>query len=247
VKGLWYKRTHGYSQAGLYIDLQMYVDEEQIVQSVPSQRFSVSFVGPIADEPQPPVPLLPEPSAIPVSLPALKQLSSKQASDHQLRISAKTLADTNRKEVKYIDGSAVPESAWQATIPLIRLDTQGKPVINDFVLDIINQPRAQQLMNQRLIDDEKVDELVRSIEDTPGIVNLPEKIGVLLCPKAYDRLNNIQYTGDVYDGLTPAERAFPADPAKAVISGSRKLVIIAGNHGSVAQVKVIKKAAEEGR
>lgn len=249
VKQLWLQNLNKKERKDLFFSLTAYEPKENDLMNVaPSkQRFLFSVLSMQPPPPPAAAPVLPSSAdAIPVTVASTAPMTAKEAAVHQHRTTARALMSENHKQVTYDDGSAVPSTAWHVVFPLFVNPENENEEPKLLFTDILDQTRAQQLMNQRTLDDSQVDMLVKSIWDTPGLVALPEKMGVLICERAYNRLNDRSFVGDIYDGLTDEEKSFPRDPVQAVLTGERKLIIIAGNHTTIAQLKVIKKAIADG-
>lgn len=250
VKLTWYFKKAHYKQGDLYFPLSTYEETEDVtlMQCVePVQRFLVSCVGRKESEPAlPPAPIVPDADSIPLDAGKTVITTVSEAASHQLRSQAAIAIEENHKTVTYEDDSQVPDKDWTIEIPLFYTDpVDGQ--IKMTITDIFDQSRAYKLMNQRTVNEEQVKLLAASLMDTPGLVELPTKIANLICRRAHNRLNDPKYKGDIYAGLSKAERAFPLDPVKAIIDGSRVLIPVAGSHGAVAQVLNIKKAIVSGR
>lgn len=246
----WYIASHKYYREGLYFPFTSYNLQESevdwdIADEFPVRDQKLRFLVSVKQVDAPAdVPHLqfPNPEDIRVDVSETLPTTFRQEADRQLRLSAGLAQSENRKTVTYEDGSAVPEQAWHVVIPLTGKDPITGESVVTLLDDIIDQSLAQQAMNQRALDDAAVNKLVTSIMETNGFVNLPEKFGVLLCPRVYARLNDPSYQGDIFQGLTLEEKSYPRDPLQAILSGTRKLIIIAGNHTSVAQLKAVKLA-----
>ena len=248
AKPFYLNERHTENELVLYIPLGDFYSAEKNA-NPPAIRHLMSKTGMQASQAAPPaalLPPLPSASAIPVSTPGDAAMTAQEVSNKKLRAAAKAMVDENRKSVLYDDGRPVPADQWQATFPLFALDPQTQQV-KPLLTDLLQQTRAHKVMNQRPVSDAMVDKLFQSIIDTPQFVKLPEKIGVLLSPTVYSRLNDYKYRGDLFAGLTEDELAFPDDPVQAVLDGERILIIIAGNHGTVAQLKVVKQYIEQNR
>lgn len=187
---------------------------------------------------------LPEASDIPVAVAADVPLTATEVAKTKLRTAAQALLYENRKAVHYGDGRPVPPSAWKVVLPLFKTEA-GKKVA--LMSDLLDQTRAHKLMNQRPVSDFMADKLVRSMKDTPELVELPEKIGVLLSPTPYQRLNDLDYKGNIFEGLLENEIYYPDEPTAAILAGERHLIIIAGNHTTMAQLKLVKEAILQDR
>lgn len=243
----WYLKHLGPDFSRLFLPVWQYQSEDPAAPPPHVRHLvSLSTLPTTITAPAALLPPLPSAENIPVPSAPTEALTTEEQHETKLRAAAEAMLEENRKTVMYEDGSPVPAEAWKITLPLfVQRGQQVETLLTDDLLE--PQSLAQRAMNQRPITDHMVNKLMRSMKDTPKLVKLPEKIGVLLCPTAYDRLNDLTYRGDIFEGLMPDEMAFPADPIKAIQSGERHLIIIAGNHGTVAQLKIVKEAIEENR
>lgn len=250
VKLQWYKTLAQKTEQDLYINLMPYeAPLEAFTEDGPSpaasmQRFvfSVFSVNPPAPTP---APVLLKASDVPVDVPDLTPVTSREEAEHNERLLAQLVFQDNHATVTYANGQPVPEEAWHFTLPLFYVNDKGETVCT--VPDILQPTRAHQLMNMRGIDDAQVDRMVKSIKDTPGMVGHAEKIGVLVCPTVYKRLNDLHYRGHLFQGLMLQDLCFPDDPRQAVLNGERHFIPITANHTLKAQVKVVKEAAANNR
>lgn len=162
---------------------------------------------------------------------------------------AQRIIKANRAKVKYADGTPVPAATLQnVKLPLFtgELDEKGNLIYT--IGDPTNPDRAMNRVNQRKVFSDQADKMAYSL-DACSEFQAPDKVFAAYPMPVYQRMLQENFDEEhMFDNLSAAQLAYPSDLNKAVLEDKTHVVrLVAGNHGTVGQAKLVKNAISQNR